>query len=144
MSPDVADTSRAMIPANVRSALLLAIGVLLLGGVAAVLIHDDGTSTTRTASTSTTIGSPDTTGTTGATGETSTSTAPGAGGSSSTSTTVASGSFLGGGGPGTEMQRGTEEDVLAYTGWGSPLVAVLLVLGLAAGARATAVAARPR
>lgn len=141
MSPDVADTSRAMIPANVRSALLLAIGVLLLGGVAAVLIHDDGTSTTRTASTSTTIGSP---GTTGATGETSTSTAPGAGGSSSTSTTVASGSFLGGGGPGTEMQRGTEEDVLAYTGWGSPLVAVLLVLGLAAGARATAVAARPR
>lgn len=136
-----------MIPANVRSALLLAIGVLLLGGVAAVLLHDDGASTTQTASTSsTTIGSP---GTTGATGDSSTSSSPpttaalGGGGSSPTSTTLAPGSFLGAG-PGTEMQRATEDDVLAYTGWGPPLAAVLLLLALAAGTRATAVAARPR
>ena len=143
-APDVVASARVVIPANVRSALLLAIGVLLLGGVAALAIHDDPASTTRAASSSTTIAG--SSGTTGPTGDTSTSSSPttggGAGGASSTSTTVAPGSFLGGG-SGTEMQRGTEDDQLAYTGWGSPLATVLVLLALAGGTRAAAAAMRP-
>lgn len=138
-APDVLAAPRVVIRANVRSALLLAIGVLLLGGVAAVAIHDDEASTTQTASTSTTIGSSDTTGTTGTTGRSSTSSpsAPG-----STVTTVAPGSL--GTGPGTtEMERAVGEDALAYTGWGPPLGVVLGLLALAAGARAAATATRP-